>query len=846
MSIFSITCAVFFLGYVYNKVFNKDKLNNVLACGLTGYSGTSKVNLMNIRMLLLCNKTRGTDSTGVAGNQRFRALMPADKFIQQQAFETSLVNSKLVIGHTRKKSFGSITKDSAHPFKMGFDKDVLFGAHNGTIHTIDLNRAADYFDISHEGMIDSEYIFSVLYEKRDKKGRLKFNDVLPYIDGAMALSIKYRDTLYLYRREGYNGRPLFYTITNDGFYYSSIEESLAFLGHKYKEGIKEVTPNKLYVIKEGKIVETQDIDKPYNNSYGFNKKTGKPNTPPKKALPPASGGRKIGFDSYPQSSIFDKRPEPKSKIETSDLKRWEEIIDSCIANFPALEKEVKELDSFDSSFDQCYLVTHLTCSYNKHTIPLDGFLIWLEDPEDGKTRLYGITSEDGSAAIRIPPRWFKNGDIHLKIGCTDPLWGEEYYSSTIDLSSGRVLEVALNLPFHNHEKRLSTAYNYGGDEEYRQFITRAQQASKVPNKSDLESSLDVINLRESVSKMRVSPEKNKLESVSPDRSDTFEAAGQDSPYILNTELRKAAYTLCISKSLEKLRPIDKDIYDEYLDAIFEEHLDETADRECLVYNYNNPEEYKEEALAIANEDDKIHVLIKAALNTMKLPKGLYDELDHKKIIQDAALLDYMLLKNPNADIDVLNLKHFFAICTTVSGYSLKNYIDENVLPFDNGHFVEPYSLTDDTDDLDILMDINKCPMYWITGDYKEATSKEAIKNIEDYLTAVIEPAIESIDKLKEQKLSKTKLEHLDDLSAYFLQLDHDLKMFIGDNNIPLTSKRNLPINEEYRTINEMNNCIKYLFKSVKDIYVLHHIRRLSEAVKVISDDIGAYLFIIST
>lgn len=121
-------------------------------CGLFG--GVSNflndTEIENIRTLGAISFPRGEDSVGLSwchqGNNRMfnpnSLKYGLDKVVSDPygylfhpktvSFLKGLNSVKAIIGHNRQATVGEITKDNAHPFRVG---DIV-GAHNGTIHSI--------------------------------------------------------------------------------------------------------------------------------------------------------------------------------------------------------------------------------------------------------------------------------------------------------------------------------------------------------------------------------------------------------------------------------------------------------------------------------------------------------------------------------------------------------------------------------------------------------------------------------------------------------------------------------------------------------------------------------------
>lgn len=221
-------------------------------CGIVGYSGNANFDTNKIKILMLSNIVRGTDSTGMYNNGIVtKSVDSPEIFIGKN----EIVPSGLFIGHTRKATSGVKTEKGAHPFQHG----NIVGVHNGGVqykHNIEklLNvKPADY-------EVDSELLIMAI-----DKGL--FKQTMDVFEGAAALiwsDIREPHRLYFYHNEE---RPLYIGTAPEGYYISSIEESLSAIGC---EEIVSVETDKVFVIESGVLLEKECYKVKKTKSYVFN------------------------------------------------------------------------------------------------------------------------------------------------------------------------------------------------------------------------------------------------------------------------------------------------------------------------------------------------------------------------------------------------------------------------------------------------------------------------------------------------------------------------------------------------------------------------------------------------
>jgi len=226
-------------------------------CGIFGCSIKPNANkqsaLAKFKILGIYNMTRGRDASGVYINGAIKkTVRDFDDYIEDNLLTDQLVNT-VVMGHNRQGSTGySKTVNQAHPHMIN---DGLVITHNGTIEdTEDLCKKYNLDKKDYD--VDTKILGTLLYTEGPA--------ILNEYKGMAALAYVYVDepeTLYLYRGESkrykagqpIEERPLFFMETEEGIFYSSIEDSLKAIREKEDEKPEVLVGNYVFPIKNGEF-----------------------------------------------------------------------------------------------------------------------------------------------------------------------------------------------------------------------------------------------------------------------------------------------------------------------------------------------------------------------------------------------------------------------------------------------------------------------------------------------------------------------------------------------------------------------------------------------------------------
>lgn len=234
-----------------------------LCCGLIGFSGGYSFDIDKIKLLFMYNESRGSDSCGYYTESGKDTSLLKKKVGKASALLVTedMVGSKILIGHTRKSTMGTVNEINAHPFKYS----NVAGAHNGVL--TNHYYMADTRNLEgSEWNIDSQVLYRSM-EKDIKLGKLTaggeplaYTKVIQDYAGGAALVFSLNDgKLYCYHDKD---RPLFHgriKISGKvGTYVSSIKESLIAIGCSK---VREFPEEMVYVFENGNLKETVKIER---------------------------------------------------------------------------------------------------------------------------------------------------------------------------------------------------------------------------------------------------------------------------------------------------------------------------------------------------------------------------------------------------------------------------------------------------------------------------------------------------------------------------------------------------------------------------------------------------------
>lgn len=195
-----------------------------------------------LRSLAISSESRGTHSSGLAvvGDKQVihKSLLPSSKFVSTNEWSESMKmmpGNNIYLGHTRLATEGAITRENAHPFKVG----NTIGAHNGCLYNMDELKVL----LEKSCQVDSQLIFKSIEDSPN------IQEAVEYLDGDFALSFV-KDNMYVLNLCREENRPLYacYISSLKTLFYASEESFLekALISQNLKAEIWSLATNRLY------------------------------------------------------------------------------------------------------------------------------------------------------------------------------------------------------------------------------------------------------------------------------------------------------------------------------------------------------------------------------------------------------------------------------------------------------------------------------------------------------------------------------------------------------------------------------------------------------------------------
>lgn len=446
-------------------------------CGLFGFSGKHPADLTKLRWLAVLNEKRGRDSTGVYSVKNnkakektlYKTAVEASKFIMDENAVDAMRGAFHVVGHTRAKTYGVVSKETAHPFEYNLTTKVV-GAHNGFITDAFVKRYIKEFELeatfpSGDTDVDSQIIFSVLSKTgADYK-------VLPRIEGGITTLYmapdKYKDTIFAYKRMA---RDLHYGLTAEGIYISSEKEPLEIIGcHK----VESMENDSVTIFKDGQVLDIVKLESPKivvslnqsRSNFGENatkevKELFKDELPKESCHVSNYSNRKsvnryFGGDNDDYWNYRSEKNRRDAKVNKNDEDYQDKlnlIIRNCVEEVTKLAPaDIKTLVAnheadigIDDLMDGLVFV-ELTASTNKETLAA-----WaVYDPTATKT-VAAVTGVNGVAVLRYP---VTECGMEKTLVLYDPIDSGQTHQFKVIPKSGRVMEVALEIPFQQKKTK---------------------------------------------------------------------------------------------------------------------------------------------------------------------------------------------------------------------------------------------------------------------------------------------------------------------------------------------------------------------------------------------------------
>lgn len=300
-----------------------------LNCGVFGFYGKNsrKFDWLKFDILGVDNDKRGGDACGrIVGNSvEHSNILNKRKYadyINAYLPPKTKLKDKLVIGHTRKASYGRKKDEIQYTQPLPFYNqeggiDFVF-AHNGTLYNHE--ELAKEYKINNEeflyynkdgdleptsgAMNDSQILGWILGYKKD------FDVLKKYKGGAAFALYDYREDLfYLWSGASLRSggkipaeeRPMNILKGKDHLWFSSLDDSLFFINYSEEDEVEELENNVLYIYKDGVEVDRKFIDR--SQSYQYNKVEYTPSSSTTRQLPAVNNSPRANRDEFIECRI---------------------------------------------------------------------------------------------------------------------------------------------------------------------------------------------------------------------------------------------------------------------------------------------------------------------------------------------------------------------------------------------------------------------------------------------------------------------------------------------------------------------------------------------------------------
>lgn len=200
-------------------------------CGIIGYNGTKKC-VPRLIGALEALEYRGYDSAGIAyiENGNVKISKEVGKIKNLKEIVDMNTNSTIGIGHTRWATHGGVTKENAHPHKIG--KITL--VHNGIIENyVDIKKAIENKGYKYNSETDTEIaaaLLNSLYEENNDMVKT-LHEASKIIRGSYAFVVLVDglDEIYATRCAS----PMIVALSDDGNYVASDVPAILAFTNKY-------------------------------------------------------------------------------------------------------------------------------------------------------------------------------------------------------------------------------------------------------------------------------------------------------------------------------------------------------------------------------------------------------------------------------------------------------------------------------------------------------------------------------------------------------------------------------------------------------------------------------------